>query len=115
MWTMIASQYTFTVIITTFNRENLLPRAIQSVRSQTFSDFELLVIDNGSTDHTKEVVQSIKDNRIKYVFNTNPSQSCDAPRNLGIQLARGNLISFLDDDDIWYPQKLKKVTSKPVQ
>lgn len=99
----------FTIIITTYNRRDLLPRAIQSVLNQTFGDFELLVIDNGSTDDTHFVVQSIKDTRIRYVLNPEPTKSCDAPRNLGIKIGRGSLISFLDDDDIWYPERLKKV------
>lgn len=100
---------TFTVIITTHNRKSLLSRAIQSVLGQTFPHFELLVIDNGSTDGTGSVVSQIKDSRLKYVQNPNPTDSCDAPRNLGIQMARGRFTAFLDDDDIWYPQRLKKV------
>ena len=99
--------FVFTVIITTYNRRDLLPHAIQSVLGQTFTDFELLVIDNGSMDDTKFVVQAIKDDRIKYVLNPKPTQSCDAPRNLGIEIAQGKFISFLDDDDIWYPRKQK--------
>jgi glycosyltransferase involved in cell wall biosynthesis len=99
----------FTVIITTYNRRDLLPRAIQSVLNQSFSKFELLVIDNGSTDDTRFAVQKIKDSRLQYIINPNPTASCDAPRNLGIKIARGSLISFLDDDDIWYPKKLEKV------
>lgn len=99
----------FTVIISTYNRRDLLPRAIQSVLNQTFPHFELLVIDNGSTDDTRFVVQRTKDSRIQYIINPNPTSSCDAPRNLGIKMAKGSLISFLDDDDIWYPERLEKV------
>ncbi|MFH0771902.1 MAG: glycosyltransferase [Candidatus Omnitrophota bacterium] len=99
----------FTVIIATYNREDLLPRAISSVLGQTFKDFELLVIDNGSTDGTRAAVEAIKDPRLKYILNPQPTASCDAPRNLGIKLAKGSLIAFLDDDDIWYPQRLEKV------
>lgn len=98
----------FTVIITTYNRKAILPRAIRSVLSQTCEDFELLVIDNGSTDSTEGVVRGTADSRVKYIRNPNPSKTCDAPRNLGIQMAAGRLISFLDDDDIWYPDKLEK-------
>ena len=99
----------FSVIITTCNRRDLLPYAIQSILDQTFQDFELLIIDNGSTDDTRYVMSCIKDDRIKYILNPSPTQSCDAPRNLGIELAQGEFISFLDDDDIWYPEKLEKV------
>lgn len=99
----------FTVIMTTYNRRDLIPQAIQSVLNQTFKDYELLVIDNGSTDGTEEVVQEIRDPRLKYIRNPNPTTSCEAPRNLGIQMARGSLISFLDDDEQWYPERLEKV------
>lgn len=100
---------TFTIIISTHNRRDLLPRAIHSVLGQTFPDFELLVIDNGSTDDTRFIVQKIIDPRIQYFLNPNPTSSCDGPRNLGIQMANGFFISFLDDDDIWYPERLEKV------
>lgn len=99
----------FTVILATHNRRDLLPRAIQSVLHQTFEDFELLVIDNGSTDDTRYVVERIKDDRMIYMSNPHPTKSCDQPRNLGIRHANGNTICFLDDDDIWYPRKLEKV------
>lgn len=99
----------FTIIISTYNRKELLARAIQSVLNQTFKDFELLVIDNGSTDGTRFAVEKIEDSRLKYIINPEPTNSCDAPRNLGIGLAKGSLVSFLDDDDIWYPERLEKV------
>ena len=98
-----------TVIISTFNRKDVLPRAIESVLNQTFPDFELLVIDNGSTDGTEAVVKRIVDRRLKYIRNPEPTDSCDGPRNLGINSAKGSLIAFLDDDDIWYPVRLEKV------
>lgn len=99
----------FTVILATYNNRDLLPRAVQSALNQTFPDFELLVIDDGSTDDTRFVVERIKDPRIKYALNTAPSTSCDPPRNLGIQMARGAFVSFLDEDDLWYPRRLEKV------
>ena len=99
----------FTVILATYNNRDMLPRAIQSVLNQTLPDFELLVIDDGSADDTRFVVERIKDSRIRYIFNTAPSTSCDPPRNLGIKMAQGGLVSFLDEDDIWYPQRLEKV------
>ncbi len=99
----------FTVVISTYNRKHVLPRAISSVLGQTFGDFELIVIDNGSTDGTESAVGAIKDPRIKYVRNPEPTSSCDGPRNMGIGMAKGRYIAFLDDDDIWYPQRLEKV------
>lgn len=99
---------TFTVITTTYNRRDLLPRAMKSVLGQTFRDLEYLVIDNGSTDDTAAVVGSIKDARVRYILNPAPTRSCDAPRNLGIRMAAGEFVSFLDDDDLWYGTKLEK-------
>jgi|GEM_PF-6981700 len=99
----------FTVIVSTYNRRDMLPRALKSILTQTFTDFELLVIDNGSTDDTRDVVAGFNDHRLKYILNPRPSSSCDGPRNLGIDMARGGFITFLDDDDLWYPQRLEKV------
>lgn len=66
------------------------------------------MVDNGSTDGTANVVQKLEDPRLKYIRNPLPTKSCEAPRDLGIQLAKGSLISFLDDDDRWYSEKLEK-------
>ncbi len=99
----------FSIVMATFNRRDLLPRAIESVLHQTYPHFELLVIDNGSTDDTEAIVKSIQDPRIRYILNSSPSNSCDMPRNLGIQIAKGPCITFLDDDDIWYPRRLERV------
>jgi glycosyltransferase involved in cell wall biosynthesis len=76
---------------------------------QSIPDFELLVIDNGSIDDTRYVVRRMEDSRIKYILNPCPTNTCDGARNLGIKLAKGTLISFLDDDDIWYPDRMLKV------
>lgn len=99
----------FTIVLATYNNRDLLPRAIQSALNQTFPDFELLVIDDGSADDTRFVVERIGDSRIRYVLNPAPSGSCDYPRNLGIRMAKGSLIAFLDEDDLWYPRRLEKV------
>ena len=99
----------FSVIIATYNRQELLPRAIDSVLRQTFRDFELIIVDNGSTDNTRMVARRENAPHVRYVLNPRPTKSCDAPRNLGIQMAKGKLVSFLDDDDIWYPDRLETV------
>lgn len=85
------------VIIPTYNRSEILPRAIESVLNQTFTDFELIVVDDGSTDNTESVVRSYNDNRIRFV----KQQNCGAnsARNNGIRHATGKYISFLDSDD----------------
>jgi glycosyltransferase involved in cell wall biosynthesis len=99
------------VIIPVYNRAHLVNRAIESVLNQTYQDFELIVVDDGSTDNTAEVVHSVRDERIKYVrhqSNRGPS----AARNTGIRAASGELIGFLDSDDEWLPEKLQRQVDK---
>ena len=91
------------VIIPTYNRASWLTGAIESVLEQTFSDYELLIIDDGSTDNTLEIVNPFGD-RIKYFYQSNRGPS--AARNLGIKNARGEFITFLDSDDRWLKNKL---------
>lgn len=96
----------FTVIIPTHNRLNLLRRSVESVISQTFDDFELIIVDDNSTDNTKIVVDQFTDNRIIYKQNIRSKGPCGA-RNTGIYEAKGKWIAFLDDDDVWLPEKLE--------
>ena len=96
----------FTVVIPTYNRAELLKEAIQSVFDQTFENFELIVIDDHSTDKTKDVVSSFHDSRIKYILNDHAKGGAGT-RNAGIFRAKGEWIAFLDDDDIWLPKKLE--------
>jgi glycosyltransferase involved in cell wall biosynthesis len=93
------------VVIPTYNRGHLLPRAIQSVLAQTFSDFELIVVDDGSTDHTIEVVRGFADPRIRWLGDT-MNRGPSAARNKGVREARCGLVAFLDSDDEWLPRKL---------
>jgi len=97
------------VIIPTYNRADLLPRAIDSVLNQTFKDFELIIVDDGSTDNTKEIVKEYqkKDERIKYIWQEN-SGGPAKPKNTGIKNSQGEYIAFLDSDDEWLPEKLEK-------
>ncbi len=95
------------VIIPTYNRENLIAKSINSVLNQTYQNFEVIVIDDGSSDNTSEVIKQIHDNRIKYIKLTQRKGGSNA-RNIGIKKARGKYISFLDSDDILYPKKLEK-------
>jgi len=96
----------FSIIIPTFNRSKVLNRAIRSVQNQTFSDFEILVMDDGSTDNSRETVESFADARIKYAWAENFGGPA-APRNRGLALAEGEYIAFLDSDDWWHSQKLE--------
>lgn len=95
------------VIIPTYNRKDLLREAINSVINQTFTDWELIVIDNGSTDGTNDMVQSAYKGRIR--CHTIPHSALPADsRNAGIRIARGPYIAFLDSDDLWMPEKLER-------
>ena len=91
------------VIIPTFNRKKTLGRAIQSVSDQSLSPFEILIIDDGSNDGTKEwIKESFQD--IKYIYQDN--QGVSSARNKGIKYAYGDWVAFLDSDDEWLPNKL---------
>lgn len=100
-------EYFFSIIIPTYNRAHMLTKTIESVINQTFSDWELIIVDDGSTDHTKELVASFieKDARIKYIYQENAERS--AARNNGIENASGEYICFLDSDDTYLPNNLK--------
>ena len=96
-----------TVIIPTFNRASIVGRAIRSVLAQTYRDWELIVVDDASTDGTEEVVKRFQDQRIKYILH-DQNRRVSAARNTGIRGAQGEYVSFLDDDDEWLPEKLQK-------
>jgi len=96
-----------TVVIPTFNRAALVARAIRSVLAQTCQDWELIVVDDDSTDGTEQAVRSFSDNRITYIRH-NRNRRVSAARNTGIRCARGEYIAFLDSDDEWLPEKLEK-------
>lgn len=93
------------VIIPTYNRAIHIGRAVESIFTQTYQDFEIIIIDDGSTDNTKDVLFGYHD-RIKYIYQTNKGVS--SARNRGIKEARGEYLAFLDSDDIWLPTKLEK-------
>lgn len=97
------------IILPTYNRAHLLPRAIRSVMNQHYQDWELLIWDDGSTDSTTEVVRSCKDSRIRYFREENHGMSYALNRS--IENAKANLIAFLDDDDVWSQNKLKLQTT----
>lgn len=100
------------IILPTYNRGHLLPRAIKSILAQTYQNFELIVVDDVSTDNTKEVVANFKDKRIKYIrLNYKKNEfSCGAAkaRNVGIKNSEGKFVCFIDSDDVYLPQKLEK-------
>ncbi|MBE9126713.1 MULTISPECIES: glycosyltransferase [unclassified Coleofasciculus] len=93
------------VIIPAYNASKTIKETVESVLNQTFSDFELIVINDGSTDSTSEIISTIKDERLK-VFSY-PNTGVAASRNRGVSQALGEYISFLDADDLWTPDKLE--------
>lgn len=93
------------VVIPVYNGEKTIQETIESVTNQTFRDFELIVIDDGSQDSTLNIVKRIPDSRLK-VFSF-PNAGLAASRNRGIKLACGDYISFIDADDLWTPDKLE--------
>ena len=95
------------VIIPTYNREDTIERSINSVLRQTYSNLEVIVVDDCSTDSTEKIVLSIKDGRVKYYKLTQNSKACFA-RNYGFEHSKGELIALHDSDDVWYKEKLEK-------
>ena len=97
----------FSIVVPTYNRAGFISKALDSVLIQTFNDFELIIIDDGSTDNTKEVIEKYNDSRIKYFFQNNKERS--AARNEGIRISKGKYITFLDSDDYYLPQRLENI------
>lgn len=95
------------VIIPTYNREETLRNSIQSILTQSYQDFEIIIVDDASTDDTKRIVAEINDSRICYIKN-DKRLGANGARNVGIQNAHGEYIAFQDSDDIWKSGKLEK-------
>ena len=98
------------VIIPTYNRVGTVLRSINSARAQTYTNIEIIVVDDGSTDGTKEVLKDVAN--IKYIYKPNGGQA--GARNLGLQNAGGDIIASLDSDDMWYPEFLETCVTKLV-
>lgn len=95
----------FSIIIPTYNRAHLIGRTIQSILKQVFTDFEIIVVDDGSKDNTMQVVTSFVDPRLKYY--SKPNGERGATRNFGTALAKGQYVNFFDSDDLMYPNHLQ--------
>jgi len=94
------------VIIPTYNKSQYLREAIESVLNQTYKNIEVIVVDDGSTDNTGEIVKLFNDSRIIYFWQGNKGPA--SARNTGIKKAQGKYIAFLDSDDLWLKEKLEK-------
>lgn len=103
----MTSKPQISIVIPTYNQAHLLQLALESVRKQTFSLWEAIVVNNYSSDNTVEVARGFKDERISVINYKNNGVIASA-RNLGIKNAQAPLIAFLDSDDLWYPKKLER-------
>lgn len=98
-------KYKVSVIIPTYNRADLLPMTVESVFAQTYKNYEIIIVDDGSTDNTKEIVEPyLSKSNIRYFYQENRKQA--SARNNGIRNSEGEYIAFLDSDDLWHPEKL---------
>ncbi len=95
------------VIMPTYNRAHTIQRAIKSILNQTYKDFEIIIVDDASTDSTPEVIRNINDKRIRYLRHEK-NKGAPAARNTGIRAACGEFIAFQDSDDEWLTEKLEK-------
>lgn len=95
----------FSIIIPTYNRSSFVVKMIDSFLKQTYPHFELIIVDDGSNDDTKAVIENINDSRIKYFWKENGERG--SARNFGAKLAKGNYINYFDSDDIAYPNHLE--------
>lgn len=95
------------VIIPLYNKEHFIGKTIQSVLVQTYTDYELIIINDGSTDKSLDIVKQFVDHRIVCITQNN--QGVSAARNAGIKIAKGEFIAFLDADDEWLPEYLEKM------
>lgn len=96
----------FSFIVPSHNRAHLIGKTLQSLLAQTFRDFEILVVDDGSTDTTKQVVKALADHRIQYYYREKAGVS--AARNFGVSQSKGTFLNFFDSDDLAYPDHLEE-------
>ncbi|WP_276501952.1 glycosyltransferase family 2 protein [Terrimonas pollutisoli] len=102
-----ADTYTVSVIMPTYNRAGLIMETIDSIQSQTYQNWELIIVDDGSEDNTGEKIAGIKDERIQF-HRAGRIGIGGKVKNIGLQKAKGELIAFMDSDDLWAPTKLEK-------
>lgn len=97
----------FSIVMPAYNSEKTILESIDSIRSQTFTDWELIVVDDGSIDRTRDIVTGLKDERIHVLIQQNSGVSI--ARNKGVEHASGDIVCFLDSDDIWFPEHLETI------
>ncbi len=100
----------FTVIMPLFNKEKFVENAVKSILNQDFHDFDIIIVDDGSTDKSREVVSQIHSEKIQLICH-DKNKGLSAARNTGIKNAKANFVTFLDADDVWKPGYLSKIYS----
>ena len=99
----------FSIVLPVYNKQRFIGKTLESVFAQTFGDFEVIIVNDGSTDGSEQIINSYTDDRIRYYSKANEGVS--SARNLGISLATADYIAFLDADDIWFPNFLEHMHS----
>jgi len=94
------------VIIPTYSYSKYIEKAINSVLAQTYRDFEIIVVDDGSTDNTRKIIETKYKDKVRYFYQENKGAS--AARNKGIKESKGEYLAFLDQDDLFHPLSLEK-------
>ena len=97
----------FSIVIPLYNKEEYIVTTIDSVLSQNYSNFEVIIVDDGSTDNSAQLIKNYSDERVNYYYQNNAGVS--SARNKGIELANFDLIAFLDGDDLWEKEYLKSI------
>lgn len=103
----VADHHKYTVVMPTFNRAYCIWKSILGVIGQTYADWELIIVDDGSTDETKQVVASFSDPRIRYIQKTNAGPA--SARDRGLKEARGDFVGYVDSDDLLHPRWLEEM------
>lgn len=98
------------VITPTFNRAGIIQQAVGSILNQTYQNWELIVVDDGSTDNTKQIIEAIDDDRVSYFYQENKGPT--TARNAGISHAKGKWITYLDSDDVLFPECIETMLSR---
>jgi glycosyltransferase involved in cell wall biosynthesis len=96
------------IVVATYNRSNVLALAVESARAQTVEDWEMVVVGDACTDDTAEVVRSFEDSRIRFVNLPENWGEQSRPNNEGVAVTRGRYVSFLNHDDLWFPDHLER-------